>query len=644
MELVQRSVQGGILILAILVIRVLWLDRLPKRTFPILWSVALVRLLLPFSFSCGLSLYTLLQTTGQQTIAGQGTGAVQEGMTMIGMQPTWTVVQNLTSEQKLPVLAPERGMDVLRIIWWVGAIFMATFFVATYLWSRWNFRKAQSVENEQVQQWLDRCRHRRLASRIAIRQSDRILAPLTYGCLRPVILVPCRALQGNSQDLEFILQHEFMHIRHCDAVLKLVMTGVLCIHWFNPLVWVMCRLMNKDIELACDEDVLRCFGEGAKAKYAMALIGMEEKKRVLLPLYNGFSKNAIEERISLIMKYKKKKLVAIVASSALVVFVALVFATSAKTAEAAGEAWRSDGNAEMEAAEAGEDATTIEMPSNYPETDNSKADTEKGPASEEMLPEEMQGEAEYTLHYMQEGIPQEEPAYLYRGLDYCILIPKEGWKAYGPNGWMWESNDQVQFWVSDYRGNTGRQVESSLEAEGYFQTGEEAVLEKEEDGKIYYVQLKGTGTSVMGIHYAYPTNSEYQEGVGTILSAVAANFTVLTKEDQGLSEDGQQAEELVLAFWEAYLAGDTETIRQYLTEDYSTEIEKFPDGVDGHVAREAVVNAVKGLDIGSKTVGEHCEFWVEFWPAEEADSLEYLTISAVKEADGWKISWYGLER
>lgn len=642
MELVQRSFQGGILILAILLIRILWLDRLPKRTFPILWTVALARLLMPFSFSSGLSLYTLLQVLQRRGMPEQATGALAEGGTMTGALPAWTVAEVPGSE--LPVLASGCRLEVLWVIWWAGVIVMALFFVSAYLWSRWNFRRALPVENEQVQQWLDRCGKRRkgLVGRIAIRQWDQILAPLTYGCLRPVILLPRKALWDGGQDLEFILQHEFMHICHCDGVLKLVMTAVLCLHWFNPLVWIMCRVMNRDLELACDEAVLRSFGEPAKAKYAMALIGMEEKKRILLPLYSGFSKNAIEERINLIMKYKKMKYAGVVVSSVLVVLVALVFATSAKTAEAIGNPILGSGGDAETRTEVGADDLTTEQKSdglgaNRQEVERIEGDHtgEETTVSKESL--------EYTLHYMQEGLPQEQPAYLHRGLDYGILIPTEGWKAYGSNGWQWESNEEVRFWVIDYHGNTRQQVAYGLEEEGYAQTEEADFLKKEGDGKIYFACLRGSGTPVVGLHYTYPADPEYQEGFGTILSAIAANFAVLPRAGENLSEDGQQAEEMVLAFWEAYLAGDQEGMRQYLVEDYTGDIEGFPDGVDGHVAKESVVNAVKGLNMEPKMAGEQCEFWVEFWPRAEADSLEYLTISAVKEADGWRIRWYGLE-
>jgi YD repeat-containing protein len=104
----------------------------------------------------------------------------------------------------------------------------------------------------------------------------------------------------------------------------------LCVHWFNPLVWVMYVLANRDLELSCDESVIRLFGENTKSAYARTLISMEETRSGLRPLCNSFSKNAIEERIVAIMKTKKTSLAAMLTAAIVIVGVGTVFATSAQ--------------------------------------------------------------------------------------------------------------------------------------------------------------------------------------------------------------------------------------------------------------------------------------------------------------------------
>ena len=655
MGLIQRSFCGGVLILVIIAVRILWLDKLPKRTLPVLWCLALARLLLPFTFSSVFSLYTFLQTVQRQAVQEPYPARMWEGVTITGSQPAWTVVQDLALGQEPTALAGEGGLGLLGAVWGAGALALAVFFAAAYARSLWQFGMAVPVEDGRVQQWLDRCAGRRRGriGRIAVRQSDRILAPLSYGCLRPVILLPGRALEGSGQELRYILQHEFVHIRHHDAALKLAMVAALCLHWFNPLVWVMCRLMNRDMELACDEGVLRRFGEEARAGYAMTLIGMEEEKRVLLPLYNGFSKNAIEERVCLIMRYKKIKHAAIMASTLLVACLALVFATSARTAQATeGQAQNLESGADSDTYGDNADGLPLDPPLDRgaAEGRNEEPAVIDRDASGEDSGTEAQPGRKYTLRYMQEGIPQEEPAYLYQGQGYGLLIPESGWKSGGPDEWIWESDGQVRFWVADYSGNTWEEARDILEQEGYAGTEAADVLRKEEDGMVFCVRLSESGSKVMGIHYAYPAVSEYEEGFGIILPVIAANFAIWQEENQDLSADNKsmsadvrQMEQLATAFWEAYLAGDAAELAQYLSADYGGVVETFPDGLDGHVAAQAQLLAVKGLDGAGPLDEDDAIISIEFRPAADADYLEYLTISAVKEGDGWKVAGYGLE-
>lgn len=133
--------------------------------------------------------------------------------------------------------------------------------------------------------------------------------------------------------MEYVLEHEYVHIQHFDGIAKLIMITALCVHWFNPLVWAMYILVNRDIELSCDEKVIRIFGENVKSAYALTLINMEERKSALFPLCNNFSKNAIEERIEAIMKTRRGTKSAIIIACALVVITIMVFATSSVQAE-----------------------------------------------------------------------------------------------------------------------------------------------------------------------------------------------------------------------------------------------------------------------------------------------------------------------
>nr|WP_296486325.1 M56 family metallopeptidase [uncultured Acetatifactor sp.] len=642
MGLMQRSFYGGILILVILMARALLRNKLPRRTFPVLWGIAMVRLLLPFSFSSIFSVYSFLQK--ETDVFSNAVPGVQGGVVPAGGLPVLNGIQDFASGKGIAAM-PENNFSAFFAVWCIGALVCALFFTTSYIHCMRRFRRAVLVESDWVHQWLGSRRRGRF---ISVRWARGIAAPLTYGIVRPVILLPERLVWEERRELEYVLQHEYVHICHYDASLKLVMLTALCMHWFNPLVWLMAALLNRDIELACDEGVLRRFGEQARAGYAMTLIGMEEKKGVLMPLYNGFSKNAIEERIKSIMKYKKVTYAAAGAAALLIVFIVLVFATSAQRAEAAEDGMnptqndmdnqenvlmdppRESGSQTTAKPEEEEQQDITNTPGE--DTDNqieSGTDAEKG---------------EYTLSYTSEGMEVEEPANLHTGDGYCLLVPVEGWAAYAPDAWMWEANEMVQFWINDCSGSTWEQVEKQLQESGYSRTEVDGILRKEDADRIFHVNIRRSGEQVMCFNYTYPADPEYIEGFELFLSVVAANFAILPKENtQTPSEDGKLAEQAALAFWEAYLAGDEDALKQYLTAEYTGELEVFPDGQDGHVAQEAEALAVKGTDIGEQSVGEQIEVWVEFRPSLKADSLEYLWISMVREADGWRIVSYGLE-
>lgn len=216
------------------------------------------------------------------------------------------------------------------LVWAAGLLLCAAFFtVACWRCGR-EFRMSLPVEREFARQWLAAHPLRR---KIAIRQSDRISSPLSFGVLRPVILLPKKTDWTDEEALRYVLEHEFVHIRRFDSVGKLLLIAAACVHWFNPLVWAMYVLANRDLELSCDEMVLRRFGGDVRGAYARVLIRMEERRRGVQPQCNYFNKNAMEERIRAIMKMKKITAISLTLAALLVTGTVTVFATSAKQDE-----------------------------------------------------------------------------------------------------------------------------------------------------------------------------------------------------------------------------------------------------------------------------------------------------------------------
>ena len=316
MSLFQMSVAGGVLILFIVVIRALAIHRLPKTTFLALWMIAALRLLLPFSIPLTFNIHIGLDVFSD---------VVQE-------LPSGNIASTLPGDSPpsydigtaVPSPATEH-ISTFEILWLVGVLLLAIYFSISYFRSMRKFRMSIPDNTPYIQNWLTA---HQISRPLAVRSSDLISSPLTYGILHPVILLPKKLDRNDQVALKYVLTHEYVHIRRFDAITKILFAAVLCIHWFNPLVWVMYVLANRDIELSCDAWVIRMMGEKNRSSYALMLIKMEEKRSGMSALCSHFGKNAISERIEAIMKFKKTSILACAFALVLVVGATTAFATS----------------------------------------------------------------------------------------------------------------------------------------------------------------------------------------------------------------------------------------------------------------------------------------------------------------------------
>lgn len=398
MDLLTMSFSAAVMIAAIVILRALLIDRLPKTTFLILWAVVLLRLLVPVSVPSAWSVYSLLQPKQQsiQTVQEESTVLPQvepvvSQPSAITTEPVTPAVDSAAGEaeeitatparqesssptvkQSTPTEQPPQAeektkpaislpMEPLALIWGVGAAALGLYFAVSYWRATREFDMSLPVEHPFCGEWLQRQKEKMpLRRQIRIRQFDRIGTPLTYGVRKPTILLPNQTLEEQPKTLTYILTHEYVHIRRFDCVSKLLLSAALCLHWFNPRVWVMYVLANRDLELSCDEMVLRLLGIENRSAYAMALLEMEEKRSGFGALYSAFGKNAIEERIGAIMKMKKRSLLSVVMAVVLVFTLTACLATSPVEEETSAPAAEEKNTIESETMSAISDLTEEE--------------------------------------------------------------------------------------------------------------------------------------------------------------------------------------------------------------------------------------------------------------------------------------------
>lgn len=325
MGLLERGFFASIIILVIITCRALLINKLPKKVFLILWYLALFRLLIPYSFSSIFSIYSFL---GQEIVL---TPVIETDIEIDNkkMQENQKgkKMQKKEENQKENFIKGNKEWykKTGKLIWFLGVIIYMIIFLSIYYLYYRKFRFSLPVENKVIKEWLKTHKIRR---HISIRQIKGISSPLTYGIIKPVILMPKEIKWENSDQIKYILEHEFIHIKRLDAITKLCFMIAVCIYWFHPLVYLMYFFVNKDIELSCDEAVVKHFGKDSKSSYALTLIAMEEMKNNLFSLENGFHKGAAEERIIAIMKIKKVSVISYLLAIVLVFGIFLIFATS----------------------------------------------------------------------------------------------------------------------------------------------------------------------------------------------------------------------------------------------------------------------------------------------------------------------------
>lgn len=314
LKVLNMSRAAGVVILVVLLARFL-LKRFPKYISYMLWSVVLFRLLSPVIPESRLSPIPSLAPVFSEYVSEQDTAVVWEEPSAPG-----------TEEEKMPdfqeqgasaVVSPEENTPAEKISWqqlfvsygkylWtagMGVLFLYCLFSAAGI----RARVSTAV---------------RLKENIYI--ADAGLSPFVMGLVRPRIYLP----EGlDEKEQEYIVLHERFHIRRLDHIVKPIAFLALCIHWFNPLVWLAFVCFCKDMEMSCDEAVVKRLGEGVKADYSATLLALTAKRRVLPVLPVDFGEGNTRERVRNLatLKKRKKGILALVVSLAGLLILCLAF-------------------------------------------------------------------------------------------------------------------------------------------------------------------------------------------------------------------------------------------------------------------------------------------------------------------------------
>ena len=280
-SVLNMSITASYVILIVIIIRLL-LKKAPKVISYALWSVVAFRLLIPFSFESVFSLMprkTNVVPISNEIIYQQSL-QIDNGI---------RVLDSITSE---PLHTPhtDAGISSLQIfvefgahIWMLGIIILLVYSFVSILVLKRQLKDAQLIEK-------------------SIFEARNLQTPFVLGLIRPKIYLPA-GLKDDERD--YILLHEQIHIRRKDHIIKMLAFFVLCIHWFNPLVWVAYLIMSIDMELSCDESVLKEMNEEIKKPYANSLLSLAAGRHILSGSPIAFGEGNVKRRIINVLNYKK---------------------------------------------------------------------------------------------------------------------------------------------------------------------------------------------------------------------------------------------------------------------------------------------------------------------------------------------------
>lgn len=353
LTVVNMGVTGTLAALAVIFFRSVLGKKLPRGFSYALWGIVLFRLLLPFSFSSPLSILDKINPkigqyggplsqglwgafgvagSSEQDLTsfhaasatGNGTGAMYSGMqTMSGVTKAIGGGSGDISRGmgKISGAGAEilNGLEsslhhgssllaVCSIIWILGAVLLLSYSVLSYVRLMGKVSTSTRLKEEAL---IDFCRRKvGLTRSFQVYVSDQISSPFLCGIWHPRIILPRFLMDGQTDEgmLRFILLHEMVHIRRFDFILKPLAFLALAIHWFNPAIWVCFQLADKDMEMSCDERVIKLCETDQRVNYADTLLALSMKQNHLaaggLP---AFGETGVKVRVKNILKYKSPK-------------------------------------------------------------------------------------------------------------------------------------------------------------------------------------------------------------------------------------------------------------------------------------------------------------------------------------------------
>ncbi len=641
LQILSMSLTAGIVTVLVLLVRIP-LKKAPKIFSYALWAVVLFRLVCPVSFSSEAS---LLGAFRAPAATNGGIAYIASDFVLAGAPQADLPVpdagkiihDNLPQGGEQTAVTPLKPYVAAAAAPWLGGI------AAMLIYSA-------------VSMLLLR---RRLVGAVCLRENiylaDHIATPFAIGLIRPKIYLPSSLAE---QEQSYIILHEQIHIRRLDHVVKMIAFLTLAVHWFNPLVWAAFVCCIKDMEMSCDERVIKEMGGGIKEAYSTSLLSLATGRRLINGSPLAFGEGNLKGRIRNVMSFKKPEFWVLIATTAIVIAVAtclLANPPKTKTPEtpaSTSPALTSPASASSVMAYSLAPTTKPDFEGGTVATGLEPAATDLEPASPAISPEQEVGADMAELDYASDNIVIFHGYFglfvydlgskkIVRGLDLkpigCTATQGDSYceVTVAPNGntvqlHPMNSKDMYVYKVSDntLRKTAYKKMENRF-ADFVDITG---IIDLQVAGSYSHTAVKfGTG------EYGYLHTSDWTVGTLAYVQGDDMLYRLFDSGGHSSSAAAEPWKPVSRSFAEALFKGNTEVMKSYLLDpdkvfdDYNLS-NSFSDV-------ESITLKYNLDDIKSDSVSVQYEFSFD-----GEDSNTYLQLKMKKIDDVWKIEWYGLEK
>ncbi len=309
LTLVNMSISASWIVLAVVLLRLV-LKKAPKWITVLLWGIVALRLICPFTVESVMSLIPSAQTVSP-SIVTDTVPTINTGIPVLNNVVNPVISQSFTPAPGESTNPLQIWIPILTAAWLVGVAILLVYTAISY------FRVKHRIGTA-------------VLLRSNIYQSERVVSPFVLGIVKPRIYLP---FYMNEADMPHVIAHEQAHIRRKDHIWKPLGFLLLTLHWFNPLMWLGYVLLCRDIELACDEKVIKTLDRDARADYSQALLSCSVNRRMIAACPLAFGEVGVKGRVKSVLNYKKPAFWLILAAIVACIALAVCFLTNPPTKE-----------------------------------------------------------------------------------------------------------------------------------------------------------------------------------------------------------------------------------------------------------------------------------------------------------------------